>query len=119
DKDKQVNDKSEVNEYFPVTINKLFVYMEYFFINTVYNFYSCFYLFSSLDKITREAVEDAIITDIKTGNIVYSDKKGYFFFEDVRGDSLLISEIGYKSAIIIVEAGKTLAVEMEKGPVTL
>jgi len=50
DKDKQANSKSEVNEYLPVTVSKLFVYRAHFYIKTMYNFYSCFYPFSSLDK---------------------------------------------------------------------
>jgi len=71
------------------------------------------------DKITHEALEAAIITDIHSGNIEITDKNGKFTFNNVKGDSLYVAVIGYKSQLIKAAPDKPLIVELERGAITL
>ncbi len=75
-----------------------------------------------VDKVTREPLELAIVSDIKTEKNTLTDKEGSFMLKNV-GDasSISISFIGYTSKQVYVEKGnhKPLVIELEKGPVDL
>ena len=72
-----------------------------------------------LDKVTREPIEAAIITDQKSGGIEVTDKNGNFIFNNIKGDTLLVSVLGYRSQQIKTEAGKPLLIELETGAIAL
>ncbi len=72
-----------------------------------------------LDKATREPIEAATIRNIRSCDIEVSDKNGSFVLNGAKGDSLVISVLGYKQQMVTVEAGKSLNIELEKGAITL
>lgn len=71
------------------------------------------------DIVTHDPIEDAIVTDEKSGNIEVTDKSGNFILDYVKGDTLLISVIGYKSQQVSIETGKPLSIALERGAITL
>jgi len=72
-----------------------------------------------LDKGTRKPIEDAIITNEKSGNVEVTDKNGNFSVACVKGDTLLISVVGYRSQQVGIETGKPISIELERGAITL
>jgi CarboxypepD_reg-like domain/TonB-dependent Receptor Plug Domain len=73
------------------------------------------------DKVTREPLEAAVITDAATGRNTVTDKNGRFTLKKAApGDSLIVSFIGYTSVTIRSKSrGQDLAIELEKGAVDL
>jgi len=72
-----------------------------------------------LDRLSHQPVEGAIITDVRSGNIEVTDKNGSFLLNDVKGDSIFVSVIGYKSKIVETGNVKTITIQLERGAVTL
>jgi outer membrane receptor protein involved in Fe transport len=72
-----------------------------------------------LDTLTREPVDAAVITDIKTNVKTVTDKNGNFVLNDVKGDSILVSYMGYLSKQVKAERGKTMLIALERGLITL
>lgn len=71
-----------------------------------------------IDSLTREPVEYATIKDLSNGKQATSGNNGNFLLTASKGDSLLISYVGYKS-IVKVSNSKSLFVQLAKGIVTL
>jgi TonB-dependent receptor-like protein/carboxypeptidase-like protein len=72
------------------------------------------------DKITREPLTLAVITDIRTQKNVLTDKDGKFILKNVMAnDSITISFIGYFSVKIKAGAKVFFNIEMEKGQMDL
>jgi TonB dependent receptor/TonB-dependent Receptor Plug Domain/CarboxypepD_reg-like domain len=69
-----------------------------------------------VDKMTRESLELAVVSDLKSGKKALTDKLGNFLFKSQStGSSLAISFIGYKAIVIQAEPSvKPLLIEMEK-----
>ncbi len=72
-----------------------------------------------IDKITHEPIESAVVMDGPSGSVEVTDKNGNFILNDVKGDSLFITDIGYRSQLIKIAVGKPLSIEMERGAITL
>lgn len=72
-----------------------------------------------LDKITREAIEAAVITDVQTNNKAVTDKNGNFVLKIKKGDSVLVSFIGYQTEKVPAEYEKPMIIELEKGSIML
>ena len=74
-----------------------------------------------IDKITREPLALAFVTDTRTHKNTLTDPDGAFLLKDVRvSDSLVISFIGYRNERISADLSKKdLVVELEKGTVDL
>ena len=73
------------------------------------------------DKITKEPLEAAVVTNASTGGNTVTDKYGRFILKATSlGDGLIISFIGYTSVKIRpARLDGELAVEMEKGTIDL
>src|ERR1700693_1894696 len=69
-----------------------------------------------IDKTTRESLELAVVSDLKTGKKALTDKLGNFLFKSQStSTSLTISFIGYQP--MVIKAGpsaKPILIEMEK-----
>jgi len=72
-----------------------------------------------VDILTREPIESAVVTDINTGTKAVTGKNGGFILRNVKGDSLLVSFIGYRSKIVVIDFGKPMTIALEKGIITL
>jgi TonB dependent receptor/CarboxypepD_reg-like domain/TonB-dependent Receptor Plug Domain len=75
-----------------------------------------------IDKITREPLELAVITEPKTTRNTLTDKQGNFIFKNASPDTYLtVSYIGYSSSTIKIDAGHQgpLIVQLEKGPINM
>lgn len=74
-----------------------------------------------IDKATREPLDLAIITNIRTGKKLITDSYGNFALRHVSaGDSLLISFIGYKPVTIEIDSNTHLLnIPLEKGSIDL
>ncbi|MDR3695224.1 TonB-dependent receptor domain-containing protein [Mucilaginibacter sp.] len=72
-----------------------------------------------IDSLTQEPIESAIIKVMNSGSTVVTDSKGNFIFRAIKGDSLLVSYIGYRSRIIKQIPDKTLLIALAKGAITL
>jgi len=74
-----------------------------------------------VDKMTREPLELAVVTNERTLKNVVTDKDGNFVLRNAAAeDSLTISFIGYRSQKTIIEpSGKTLMILLEKGQMDL
>ena len=70
-----------------------------------------------LDKLTREPVESAVVTDIQTNTKTVTSKNGNFVLHNAKGDSLLVCFVGYDSKEI--KAGIDTVIELEKSIITL
>ena len=71
-----------------------------------------------VDKVTHEPIEAATIKNIRSCEIEVSDKNGSFVLNYVKGDSFVVSVLGYKQQLVAA-AGKTLSIDLEKGSITL
>ena len=70
------------------------------------------------DKITKEPLELAAVTDIKTGKNTLTDKHGNFILNMQNDHALLsITFIGYQSVVINAVNGISCLIQLEKGPV--
>ena len=72
-----------------------------------------------LDKRTHEPIEAAVVIDEKSGAVETTDKNGNFVLNNVTGDSLFVSVLGYRSQLVSIASGKPLRIELEKGAITL
>ncbi len=74
-----------------------------------------------IDKVTKEPLELAVVTVLRTGKKTLTDRDGNFILRNAfPEDSLYISFIGYKSEIIAGNANKNLLkAELEKGAINL
>lgn len=72
-----------------------------------------------IDNLSREPIESAVITDLKTRSKTVTGKNGSFVLNNAKGDSLHISYIGYLSKTIKADGTKTVIVELQKGMITL
>ena len=74
-----------------------------------------------IDKVTKEPLELAVVTVLRTGKKTLTDRDGNFILRNASPeDSLYISFIGYKSEIIAGHANKNLLkAELEKGAINL
>ena len=74
-----------------------------------------------IDRLTREPLELAVVTDVRTLKNTLTDKDGQFVLKNVSAtDSLFISFIGYTSKKIRVDLSRTgLTIPLEKGPMDL
>jgi hypothetical protein len=72
-----------------------------------------------IDSLTQEPIESAIIKDVFSGSTVITDSKGNFIFRAIKGDSLLVSYIGYRSVLVKVIPGKIMVIALAKGAITL
>lgn len=74
-----------------------------------------------VDKLTKEPLELAVITNARTLKNALTDKEGRFIFKNVMADdSLTISFIGYTSKKIKAGPSKApLTIQLEKGQVDL
>ncbi len=74
-----------------------------------------------MDKVTREPLELAVVTNLRTGNKLLTDRTGSFILKNVlRGDSVAISYIGYKTVTVSANnPNHVLNVPMIKGAIDL
>ena len=72
-----------------------------------------------VDKTTHEPIEAAVVINGQAGNTEVTDKNGSFIIHDVKGDSLYVMVIGYKSQMVKAEAGKAVIIELERGAISL
>ena len=74
-----------------------------------------------VDKMTREPLELAVVTNARTLKNVVTDKDGNFVLRNASAeDSLTISFIGYRSQKIIIDPSKkALMILLEKGQMDL
>ena len=73
------------------------------------------------DKITKEPLEAAVVTDAVTGRNTVTDKNGRFILKEASlNDCLIISFIGYTSLNVRpARSDRELVVELEKGTIDL
>ncbi|WP_158796524.1 TonB-dependent receptor [Pedobacter sp. L105] len=72
-----------------------------------------------LDTLTREPIESAVITDIKTHSKAGTDKNGNFVLETFKGDSIAVSYIGYQPKMVKAEHGKLMLITLARGMISL
>ena len=71
------------------------------------------------DKQTHEPIESAFVTDGQAGDYDVTDDKGNFVLNHVNGDSLYVTVIGYTAQRIKIDQSKSMAIDLEKGAITL
>ncbi|HEY2584041.1 MAG TPA: carboxypeptidase-like regulatory domain-containing protein, partial [Mucilaginibacter sp.] len=71
-----------------------------------------------IDSLTHEPIEAVVVKDLETGHKISTPKNGDFVLKNIKGDSLLISYVGYKSKKIKAEYDKML-IELAKGVISL
>jgi len=72
-----------------------------------------------IDKVTREPIESAMVTDGQANNVEITDKNGKFVLSNVKVDSLYISVIGYDAEYIKIGADSKVSAELHKGAIML
>lgn len=72
-----------------------------------------------LDKATHEPIEAAVVMDVQSANVEVTDKNGNFILDDVKGDSLFVTVLGYRPQHIKIEEETALNIELEKGAIAL
>jgi len=74
-----------------------------------------------IDRLTREPLELAVVTDVRTLKNTLTDKDGQFVLKNVSAaDSLFVSFIGYTSQKVKVDLSRAgLTIPLEKGPMDL
>ena len=74
-----------------------------------------------IDKVTREPLELAVVTTLRTGKKILTDRNGNFILKNVlQGDSEYISYIGYKAVAVLADSiNPTAKIQLEKGSVDL
>lgn len=72
-----------------------------------------------IDTLTREPVDAAVITDIRKNLKAVTNKNGNFILNNVKGDSLLVSYIGYRPKWIMAEFGREMMVALKGRVITL
>src|ERR1700749_1248191 len=72
-----------------------------------------------VDTLTREPIEAALITDLRSEGKTASGKNGDFALKAAPGDTLQVSFIGYRPQLIKAAYNREIFVAMEKGPIEL
>jgi hypothetical protein len=72
-----------------------------------------------LDSLTLQPIESAVIKIIKTNAKTAANKNGDFVLNNVKGDSLLVTRIGYQPKIVKTSYGKPVVVVLARGVITL
>jgi outer membrane receptor protein involved in Fe transport len=72
-----------------------------------------------IDTLTRQPIESAVITDLKTNHKAATDKNGNFVLNNVKGDSIYVSYIGYQGKMVKAEYAKPMLIALESGMITL
>jgi len=72
-----------------------------------------------IDSLTLDPIESVVIKNIKTKITSISDKNGSFTIKANKGDSVLVTFVGYNCKIITVDFAKSITIALAKGKVNL
>ncbi|WP_428327368.1 TonB-dependent receptor [Mucilaginibacter sp.] len=72
-----------------------------------------------LDSATRQPIEAALVTNLRTNKKATTDQNGLFELYSLNGDSVIISFIGYKTKRLKADSRRQLKILLEKGFITL
>jgi hypothetical protein len=72
-----------------------------------------------IDSLTFEPIESAVIKNIKTNTASVTDKSGNFIIKANKGDSMLVTFVGYEPKKVGVANINSITIAMSKGSVNL